>query len=144
MACEEIGDRLMAYIDGELAEEERGRMDRHVAECAECRDALRAYQRVREMARALRFRVPPPEFWDEYPQGVFDRVGRGFGWILIIGFGAILSLYGLVRMWISSDPPLVVKVCVTGLLVGFGVLLVTVIRRRLREAKTDPYKEIIR
>jgi len=143
MACEEIGHTLMAYIDGELDGEEEKRMEEHLAECAECAEEVRAYQEVRNLAKGLRFREPPPEFWDEYPNGVFDRLGRGIGWILIIVSGVILALFGLYCLW-TSDEPLVEKGCISGLLLGLGILLWTVVRRRLREAKTDPYKEIIR
>jgi anti-sigma factor RsiW len=143
MACEEIGHTLMAYIDGELDGEEKTRMENHLAECAECAEEVRAYEEVRDLAKQLRLREPPPEFWDEYPKGVFDRIGRGIGWILIIASGAVFALFGLYCLWTSGEP-LVEKACITGLLLGFGILLWTVARRRVREAKTDPYKEIIR
>jgi len=144
MACEGIGHRLMAYLDGEMSVEERAWMEEHLAACPRCQADVRAYGRMRDLSRRLRFREPPPEFWDEYPQGVLDRLGRGVGWLCIIGFGALLALYGLVCLWTGHGTPLLVKVCITGLLVGFAVLTTAVARQRLREAKTDPYKEIIR
>jgi anti-sigma factor RsiW len=143
MACEEFGQELMAYIDGELKGEDKTRMEQHLAECAECAEEVRAYEKVRDLAKQLRFREPPPEFWDEYPKGVFDRIGRGIGWILVIGSGVVFAIFGLYCLWTSREP-FVEKVCITGLLLGFGILLYTVARRRVREAKTDPYKEIIR
>ena len=143
MPCEEIGDRLMAYLDDELSDEERTQMENHLTSCEPCREDIRAYRRMRELSRQLRLREPPPEFWDEYPQGVVNRLGRGIGWMLIIGFGVVLTLYGIGCLWIS-EVPLLVKACVTGVLLGFGILLLTLVRQRLREAKTDRYKEIIR
>jgi len=134
----------MAYVDGELTNDERARMEEHLKTCSQCGEAVRAYRRMRELSRQLRFREPPPEFWDEYPQGVLNRLGRGIGWVLVIVFGLVLAVYGLVSLWIDSHTPLTVKFCLTGLLAGFGVLLGTVLRQRLREAKTDPYKEIVR
>jgi|SRR5579862_6931874 len=43
--CEYTG-RLVAWLDGELPDEEAGRVEGHVGQCAECRKAVRAYDEV--------------------------------------------------------------------------------------------------
>jgi anti-sigma factor RsiW len=50
-------DRMSAYLDGELAARRRGRMDRHVGDCPECRRVLAGLGLVVDALHAL----PPPE-----------------------------------------------------------------------------------
>lgn len=42
MTCDDVQRRLSAALDGELGAEERAIVDRHLAECSECRDAMSA------------------------------------------------------------------------------------------------------
>ena len=49
--------RMSAYLDAELAARDRARLERHVAECAECRRLLRG---LRQVTDALH-RLPPAE-----------------------------------------------------------------------------------
>src|SRR5215831_7231604 len=46
MACgDDLKTQLSRYVDGELASEERSRVDEHVAACAPCRDLLQLFQK---------------------------------------------------------------------------------------------------
>ena len=144
MACKKIGDRLMAFVDDEMDAEERARMEEHLETCPSCAEDVRAYEKMREMARQLRLREPPPEFWDEYPRGVVARTERGIGWLLVIAGTVLLAGFVMYELWTDSDAPLVFRISITGLLAGLGLLLWSVGRRRWKEAKTDKYKEIIR
>jgi anti-sigma factor RsiW len=47
---------LSAYLDGELAARARARLDRHVAECSECRGVLHSLRRMLDRLQWL----PPP------------------------------------------------------------------------------------
>ena len=48
-----LRERLSAYLDGELAPADAAALERHLAECAECRDELAALREVRTLLRAL-------------------------------------------------------------------------------------------
>ena len=48
MRCDEIRPRLESYVDGELAETERGQLRDHLADCPECGPEVAALQRLRE------------------------------------------------------------------------------------------------
>lgn len=54
---EALRERLSAYLDGELAPGDAAALERHLAECAECRDELAGLRNVRALLRAL----PQPE-----------------------------------------------------------------------------------
>jgi hypothetical protein len=46
MQCEEVLDRLNAWVDGELPAEDAVRLDAHLAECPQCRAAAEAVQAI--------------------------------------------------------------------------------------------------
>lgn len=54
------GDRLSAYLDGELSPEEGGRVREHLRGCQACREELAAVQEARGMLRSLPLLTPPP------------------------------------------------------------------------------------
>jgi anti-sigma factor RsiW len=56
-------DRLSEYLDDELETAERESLERHLAECAACREALEGLRRVAARARALDDRPPAADLW---------------------------------------------------------------------------------
>ncbi len=48
-----LGDRLSAYLDGELVTMEHRRVTRHVVDCSDCRIALQELDRARIAVRSL-------------------------------------------------------------------------------------------
>lgn len=82
------GDRLSAYLDGELDDAERARVDGHVSACAACRAELEGERAVRSLLRSLPAVEPPPGFYDRLLAEGFDApvtpIGRSrrrrFGW----------------------------------------------------------------
>ena len=71
-----------------------------------------------------------------------DGVMRGLGWILFIA--GVLGISGLAiyEFVIDTSMPKHIKV-LTGLVwIGLGVLLLSVLRQRLTERKSDKYKDV--
>lgn len=81
---EHPGERLSAYLDGELGLEARRRVEQHLAACAECRDTLEDLRRLVRRARSLDDRPPERDLWtgiaarlDEAPEAeVVPVAGR--------------------------------------------------------------------
>ena len=53
MRCEELGEALSAYADGELAGVERSRLEQHLVVCEVCREQLAAYRQVTRRVQML-------------------------------------------------------------------------------------------
>ena len=71
-----------------------------------------------------------------------DGVTRGLGWILFIAGVLGISGIAIYQFVIDTSMPTYIKV-LTGLVwIGLGVLLVSVLRQRLVERKTDKYKDV--
>jgi len=68
--------------------------------------------------------------------------GRGLGWILFIVGVLGISGIAIYQFVIDTSMPTYIKV-LTGLVwIGLGILLVSVLRQRLIERKTDKYKDV--
>jgi len=67
---EHVNDELSAYLDEELDAAARGRVEAHLAACAECRGTLEALQQVVRRARTLDDRPPARDLW----AGIASRI----------------------------------------------------------------------
>ncbi len=56
-------DRLSEYLDGELDQEERRRLEAHLADCAVCAEVLVELRGVADAARALSDTEPSHDLW---------------------------------------------------------------------------------
>ncbi|MDT8437268.1 MAG: hypothetical protein RRA92_11010 [Gemmatimonadota bacterium] len=139
---------LMRSLDGELTDADRRELDALLAADPDLRAERDRLARLREVAMGMRLRNPPEETWDGYWNGVYARLERGVGWILV-SLGAILA--GGWAVWtgvrgLLADPSLpgFVKAGILALGLGLVILLVSVARHRLFVFRTDPYKDIER
>ena len=82
--CREVVEFLADYLDGTLAEDERGAFETHVRQCPECETYLRGYRDTIRLARAAA-RDPegpvPPEVPDDLVEAILrarpERRSRG-------------------------------------------------------------------
>ena len=68
---EHLGDRLSAYVDGELVADDLAAVEAHLAACSACRDAVQDFRRLVSRARALDDRPPGTDLWP----GIAERIG---------------------------------------------------------------------
>lgn len=68
---EHLNAELSAYLDDELDAAARGRVEAHLAACAECRATLEDLQQVVRRARTLDDRPPIRDLWT----GIASRIG---------------------------------------------------------------------
>jgi len=131
-----------------LAEAEVEKLRRHLERCTRCQEELRVHQKLRDLARDLWRVEPPEELWDEYVDGVYNRMERGLGWVLLIVGAVVLALVGLwyyvTDFLLDPGQGVFEKAGLTVLIAGLVVLFVSVYRKRRREARTDRYREVIR
>ena len=141
-----IKELISPYHDGELNEEERKQVERHLEECSECRKEFEEMGKFEEVLSKMQFKEPPKEAWKMYWSSVYNRLERGIGWILF-SIGAIILLffggYKLVEGLIQApDVPLLFKIAILSVLGGLVVLLVSLVRERLFVRKRERYKEV--
>lgn len=73
---------------------------------------------------------------------VTARTTRGIGWLLLIGGGVAVLGFALYEFLLAETDAPLLKWGLIAFYVGWGVLLLAVIRQRIRERKTDRYKDV--
>jgi len=139
---------LVKAVDGTLNEQEQREFEQLIAQNPEFRQEVREHQKLREVIKMMRVKEPPGEVWDSYWQGVYNRIERGIGWILLSIGVMILLTYGGYKAVESliADPNLagILKAAILLVIAGTVVLFVSVVREKLFTRKSDPYKEVQR
>ncbi|MSQ47036.1 MAG: hypothetical protein EXR78_01405 [Deltaproteobacteria bacterium] len=73
MTCEEIREELVAYHDGELAEQDRHQVVAHLSTCPACTQEAASLARIGQMFSSLERGTPSPDFaanfWRRLEQG---------------------------------------------------------------------------
>jgi len=68
-------DRLSEYLDGELPEGTRDKLESHLTECSECSAVLDQLRGVVDLAHGLEDRLPERDLWPEIARGIGDEEG---------------------------------------------------------------------
>lgn len=139
---------MMGALDSELTMDEEQEFNKMLASDTDLKKEFDQYKKLKKATIAMKFKAPPPEVWDNYWLGVYNKMERGIGW-LIFSIGAVILLtYGGFKSIeaVINDPglALIAKVGILLTIGGLAVLFVSVAREKFFTRKHDPYKEIIR
>ena len=137
-----VGALLSGYIDGELTQQQAQRVRLHCDGCPECAGQLEQLEELRREVGKTRLSPLGEDIWREHMKEPAVELTRGIGWILFI-LGA-LGLSGIAVYQFVFDTGMATHIkVITGLVwLGLGVLLVSVLRQRLIERKSDKYKDV--
>ncbi len=144
---EQDGPLLSAYVDGELEGEDLARVEAHLAASPEARrevERLRAFNRA---TAGLRLREAPPEDWEAFWDGAYNRAERSLGWVLLVAGVVVVGTWALWlagRAIVAAELPLLVKLALAAGTGGVAVLLVSVLRERLFTRRRTRYDDIVR
>jgi hypothetical protein len=128
VSCNRIETDGMRYIDGEMTAAEKNEFEKHLA----------------SLTGMMRIRDPQDDFWEVYWKKLFRRTERRTGWLLLISGAALIVLYALWKGVTDFGEITFVKVVTVILTAGFIILLISAIRERVHQYKTDRYKDIER
>ncbi len=143
-ACEKYRGLLMGLIDDELTPEETGRINQHRQRCNNCREEYEQLRQTTAKIKSVSFVEPQDEVLARLWKTPYSRFTRNSGLFLVLGGWVALIFYGFYEFLISRSEPVFPKIALAALLIGFFVLLFTVIRERIQTYKIDPYKEVKR
>lgn len=139
---------MMAALDGELAPGERTELDIALERDPALRDEWERLSNLQEVTRMTRITTPPDTHWDGYWHSIYNRLERGFGWLLVSLGATVLGLQGLWdfvhELLADTSVPDHIRWATFALMAGGLVLAISVLRERLSSHKHDPYKEIDR
>jgi Putative zinc-finger len=114
VTCEDIRELFSPRVDDALTDEERDRLDAHLATCAECAREWRRFERAVGLLRAVEPAQAPTGFVDRVlaarPQPWYRRLVRGvlMPWPVKVPLGAaaVVLVGGLAVMLFQRSPDL--------------------------------------
>lgn len=146
MEHEKIKGLISTYHDGELNEEQKKVLEKHLEQCLDCQKEFEKMRKFEEVMGKMELKKPNEEVWKIYWGSVYNRLERRIGWILLSIGAMIFLFFGGYKMveGIIHDPstPLFIKAGILAVIAGVVVLLVSVLRERLYVRKRERYKEI--
>lgn len=144
--CANVQEKLSAYLDDELTQQEQQRIHLHVQACPQCRalaDDLTA------MKGDLKSAVLCSVDQAQLPKILHDQPARRVafvGWALVIAavlfIGGILSWQFIQEVMKDTGIGRWLGIGVIAFYAGLFLLFVSVLRQRLVARKTDKYKKV--
>ena len=148
MACDEYKDLMMGYLDEELSAEQKSRIEEHLTTCKQCAAQLQEFRQLKAITDQVTLVEPEDRLWQQYWDGIYNRIERGVGWIIFSVAAILLTIYGGFKAIeaIIKDPTveITLKIALLALLVGLAILFVSVLRERLYFWQKDRYKDVRR
>jgi len=148
MACEDYKDLMMGYLDEELSAEQTRQFEEHLAACKQCTAQLQEFRQLKAITDQMTLIEPEDRLWQQYWDGIYNRVERGIGWIFFSVAAILLTIYGGFKAIeaLITDPTvgLLLKAAMLALLVGLAILFVSVLRERIFFWTKDRYKNVRR
>ena len=137
-----VGELLSGYIDGELTQQQRQRVEIHCDNCSACAKDRDDLAGLRAAVGASSLSQYGEDTWRETMSDTTTQTSRGFGWLLLIG--GVLACAGIGIFAFITDPSIewyfkLVAVAIYG---GLALLFISVLRQRWVEQKTDKYKDV--
>ncbi len=142
MKAVHVDELLSGYIDGELTQQERQRVEVHCDECTQCRGSLTDLRALRSAVGQARLGELGEDKWREQMDDTTVKATRGIGWLLLIGGVLVISGIGLFQFITASSMSFGEKLLAASIYGGLAALFISVLRQRLIERKTDKYKDV--
>jgi len=139
---EHVGELLSGYIDDELTQQVRQRVERHCEQCTECSTQLERFQSLKVEIGDASLSRRANDIWRENMESNGIGTTRNIGWILLIGGIVLATSIAFVLFLISQSVSGVEKLIAAAIYGGLLLLLVSVWRQRVIESKTDRYKDV--
>ena len=138
-----VGEMLSGYIDGELTQQERQRVQVHCEDCRHCAEQLAELSALRARIGNATLSDVSQDVWRENMSDTTTKATRGIGWLLFIGGLLIAGAIAIFELADSLDTLSLTEILIFGGIYGGLLLLfVSVLRQRLIERKTDKYKDV--
>ncbi len=148
MTCHDYKDLMMGYLDNELSDEQRNRFEEHLAGCPECAGELKEFQKLKAITDEVTLVEPEDRIWQDYWNGVYNRIERNVGWLIFSVSAILLAIYGGFKLIedIVTDATvgMLLKLGLLALIVGLAILFVSVLRERIYFWSKDRYRNVRR
>ena len=144
--CEDTEALLSGYLDGELTQGDRQRVEVIMEDCQDCAKTFEEMKKLRSEIGGIQYEHMTEAERLKAAKDPVAETGASLGQVLVIGgfiifYGSCIYL-ALKGILTAPDTPLFMKIGLPAMFLGFGVLLTSVIIDRIKASKTDPYKDV--
>ncbi|MCH8493515.1 MAG: zf-HC2 domain-containing protein [Idiomarina sp.] len=147
--CESVQEKLSAYLDNELTQQEQQRMHVHIKNCPECTALLSELTALQSDVKGTLLEGIESMDSRSLQAIMQDKPARwlsAFGWgLLIIGallLGGFFVWQFTTELLADNSVPWWVRFGILGFYCGLFLLFLGVLRQRLVARKTDKYKKV--
>jgi|GEM_PF-2556680 len=74
MNCKKVNELLIRYLEGDLKEQEKSLVERHLQECKKCLDELALLKEVLKMAKLEKIPSLPEDYWAGYSARLWQKL----------------------------------------------------------------------
>ena len=142
--CEKYRPLIVGLLDNELTSEEIQELNTHLNRCEACRKEFDEMKEISGKLALPSFKEPEDEILDTLWKSPYSRFTRNAGFFMVAASCLGLAGYIFYEFMVEKKAALLPKISTAALIIGFLVLLFSVIRERIRTYKKDIYKEIKR
>ena len=144
--CEDTEALLSGYLDGELTQGDRQRVEVIMEDCQDCAQTFEDMKKLRGEIGGIEYEHMTEAERLKAAKDPVAEAGASIGQILVIGgfiiFYGSLIYFALKGMLANPDTPLFMKIGLPAILIGMGILFTSVIIDRIKASKTDPYNDV--
>ena len=144
--CRETEPFLSGYLDGELTQGERQRIELILDECSICSQNFDEMKELCQQVGGINYKKMTTSEKEKLSEEVSGATSAGLGQVLLLGGFVVLygtgAAYLLVALVRDSEAPMFVRLGLPAVLLGVGILFFTVLFQRIKAAKTDKYKNV--
>lgn len=144
--CGETEPILSGYLDGELTQGDRQRIELILDDCPTCQKNVEEMKQLRQHVGGIPYTKMTESEKNRISSEVNGSVGANLGQLLVLGGFVVLygsGIFYLLRDLIQKeDAPAFVRFGLPTLFLGLGILFFTVLFQRIRASKTDRYKNV--
>ena len=154
--CEDTEALLSGYLDGELTQGDRQRVEIIMEPCQDCAQTLEDMKKLRGEIGGIEYEHMPEAERLKSAKDPVAEAGMNIGQMLVIG--GLVLVYGVGAYVLCVDiitdaefgrtgdvddkGPLFLRIGLPALIIGLGILFTTVLVQRIKTSKTDPYNDV--
>ena len=144
MNCDEAAVKCQMLTDDELDENEIGEVIEHISTCRNCREEYTDLLKLKHKLTAVKNSAPDEDWFESLSKRRGRRFFNRFALILLALSYLLFFGYTVFNMMRTPSEDLISKIVVAGAVVSVIILFVSALIDRIRESRTDRYKEVMK
>ena len=142
MPEKKVEELLSAYLDGELTQADQQRVRIHLEDSEDARLHYAELMKIREVTESMAFASPPEGRMEELERRLSVQTPRRVGWMFFLLGSIMLAAMAVAAFVTTPDIPPWKKMAISGVGLGFALLLASVARQRWLELPHDRYRGV--